>query len=296
VRPGTGIRPGTWQAGPDNGTGSDFSGNGTGSGGGNRNLFMWIGAGLIGVTILAAAVILVLSSGNGGSGSSVAAAKSPKAATVDNVALQPGSMELQAGQKRKFIVEITPQDAPHNVRWESDDPSVAYVQDGEVWAQKPGQTTVRAVSMQDATKQGSAEIIVSGAVASDMGQMDRPVDKPIVKPVKDPTPVVKPGPTGQNKPPPPPDDEDDTASKNFVSDKPVEKPAPVKAVLTISSAPPFAEVIVDGRFMGTTPVKDKELTPGRHKLQITHRNFPPVDTVINLGPGEKKIHFRLFRQ
>ena len=74
-----------------------------------------------------------------------------------------------------------------------------------------------------------------------------------------------------------------------------EKPASNKAILTITSAPPFAEVIVDGRFMGTTPVKDKELAPGRHKLQITHRSFPPVDTVIVLGPGEKSLRFRLFK-
>ena len=52
---------------------------------------------------------------------------------------------------------------------------------------------------------------------------------------------------------------------------------------------------MDGRFLGTTPIKDKELAPGRHKIQITHRSFPSMDTVVNLAPGEKTIRFRLFR-
>jgi hypothetical protein len=68
-----------------------------------------------------------------------------------------------------------------------------------------------------------------------------------------------------------------------------------KAILTVTTAPPFAEVIVDGRFVGTTPVKDKELTAGKHKIQISHRSFPPIDTTVNLGPGEKTIRFRLFK-
>ena len=74
-----------------------------------------------------------------------------------------------------------------------------------------------------------------------------------------------------------------------------DKPAPAKAILTVTSAPPFAEVIVDGRFMGTTPVKDKELAPGKHKVQISHRSFPTIDTVVYLGAGEKTLRFRLFR-
>jgi hypothetical protein len=73
------------------------------------------------------------------------------------------------------------------------------------------------------------------------------------------------------------------------------KPAATKTFLTVTSAPPFAEVIVDGRFMGNTPVKDKELPPGRHKLTVTHRSFPPVDTVVNLRPGERTLRFRLFK-
>jgi hypothetical protein len=93
----------------------------------------------------------------------------------------------------------------------------------------------------------------------------------------------------------PPTDQNDEAAARFVSGQPTEKPPANKAILTITSAPPFAEVIVDGRFMGTTPVKGKEIPPGKHKLQITHRSFPPVDTVVNLGPGEKTLRFRLFK-
>jgi hypothetical protein len=196
-------------------------------------------------------------------------------------------MELQAGQKRKFILEIQPPEAQADVRWESENPSIASVQDGEVWGQKPGQTRIRAVSVQDPSKQGIADVIVAGSA---------PEPEPYKNAEKNTEPVPKPKPIPKPEPTPKPEPENNENADKFVAeadDKPVEKPN--KAILTVTSAPPFAEVIVDGRFMGTTPVKDKELSTGRHKLQITHRSFPPIDTVINLGPGEKSLRFRLFR-
>ncbi|MDB5048356.1 MAG: protein kinase [Fibrobacteres bacterium] len=285
VRPGTGIRPGTWQAGPG---GDDYDFNGSRPGSGKKNTFMWIGAGIVGVALLATALFLVLGHGSdshGAAGKAIAGTEAKPPAhnsDVASVVLQPGSMELQAGQKRKFIVEIQPPEAPTNVRWESADPTIASVQDGEIWGQKPGQTTIRAISQQDGSKQGSAEVIVDAAPVA------YPVQEKPVKPIRPSheydggTAVVKPNPN------PNPD-------KPLEDEPPVEKPVSNKTLLTITSAPPFAEVIVDGRFMGTTPVKDKELTPGRHKLQITHRSFPTVDTVVNLGPGEKSLRFRLFK-
>ena len=284
VRPGTGIRPGTWQAGP--GEGSDFSGgygNGTGAGG-KKNVFMWIGGGIAAAVILGAALFLVLGHGPAAE-KPVAAEPKPVAHNPDvaSVTLQPASMELQAGQKRKFIVEVQPADAPADVRWESADPSIASVQDGEIWGQKAGQTTIRAISLKDAGKLGSADVIVS--------------------PLPNPNPKPEPGPkntnAGKNNPTPNPfpgrGGALDEGGEGSAENPPAEKPPANKVLLTITSAPPFAEVIVDGRFMGTTPVKDKELAPGRHKLSITHRSFPEVDTVVNLSAGEKTLRFRLFK-
>ncbi|HKP98338.1 MAG TPA: protein kinase [Fibrobacteria bacterium] len=287
VRPGTGVKPGTWQAGPG-GPEYDFNGGRGGSGDGRKNLFLWIGAGVVAVALLAAALILVLGH-DADPGKSAAPDSKPVVRNTDvaSVALEPGSMELQAGRKRKFIVEVRPSEAPAGVRWESADPSVASVQDGEVWGQKPGQTTIRAISMQDGSKQGSAEVIITAAPAVQTA--------PEIKPPQTAATAVKPNPSP--KPPPSPEPGPDKQPAGDGSGKPPAEKAPSnKAILTITSAPPFAEVIMDGRFMGTTPVKGKELAPGKHKLQITHRSFPPVDTVIVLGPGEKSLRFRLFNK
>jgi serine/threonine protein kinase len=306
IRPGTGVRtgaggasgvrPGTWQAAQtgqaDPANDYDFSGTRPGSA--KQNLFMWIGAGAIAIGLLAAALFVVIGTG-GGSNGSQSSTKQPEDQKVASVSLQPGSMEIQAGQKRKFIVEIQPAEAPTNVRWESEDPSIASVQDGEVWGQKAGQTRIRAVSLQDGSKQGSAEVIVAGAPVAVAANDYQPV-KPI-KPVK-PVPASDPNPVGNPLPNPGSDDPASDIADKFAGkpeDKAPDKPAPTKALLTVTSAPPFAEVIVDGRFMGTTPVKDKELPTGKHKVQISHRSFPTIDTVVYLGAGEKTLRFRLFR-
>jgi serine/threonine protein kinase len=327
IRPGTGassVRPGTWQAAQagqaDPAHDYDFSGTRPGSA--RQNLFMWIGAGAIAIGLLAAALFVVMGTGGngrtgGGSRGSQAASKPPQDQDVASVSLQPGSMELQVGQKRKFIVEIQPAEAPAGVRWESENPTIASIQDGEVWGRTAGQTRIRAVSLQDGSKQGSAEVIVAAApvAATANGSQDVKPVEPIesVKPTNpaNPTNPVKPAkpipPTNPVSTPGTEDPVGDIADKfagkpedktpvKPVPEKPVpEKPAASKAILTVTSAPPFAEVIVDGRFMGTTPVKDKELAPGKHKVQISHRSFPAIDTVVNLGVGEKTLRFRLFR-
>lgn len=307
IRPGTGVRtgagaasgvrPGTWQgaqagqADPAN----DYDFSGTRPGSAKQNLFMWIGAGAIAVGLLAAALFVVMGTGGGSNGAQGSAAKQPvQDLKVASISLQPGSMELQVGQKRRFIVDIQPAEAPAGVRWESEDPTVASVQDGEVSGLKAGQTRIRAVSQQDGSKQGSAEVIIAGVpVAVNDNQDVNPVKPVKPVPASDPRPVV-----GNPVSNPPNDDPISEIADKFAGrpeDKAPDKPAPVKAILTVTSAPPFAEVIVDGRFMGTTPVKDKELAPGKHKVQISHRSFPTIDTVVYLGAGEKTLRFRLFR-
>ncbi|HLP40844.1 MAG TPA: PEGA domain-containing protein, partial [Fibrobacteria bacterium] len=202
------------------------------------------------------------------------------------------SMEIQEGESRRFLVEVKPAEATQGIRWESSEPFVAAVKDGELIAIKAGTTTIRAVSLDDPAKVGSAEVTVAAA----------PTPPPNVKRKESSrggagtstgtggqTGAGRTGGTGtQTTPPPPP-------PPPPRGEEPAKPPTTGKAILTITSAPPFAEVILDGRFLGTTPVKEKELTPGKHKILITHRSFPPLDTTITLGPGEKIIRFRLFR-
>jgi hypothetical protein len=286
IRPGTGVRPGTWQAGPPDGGDMDFSGSRP-RGGKGKTIGLWVGTGIVAAALLATALIVVLTTG------SDKPAPQPVAVSNDvaSVSLQPASMELQAGQKRKFILAVLPANAPAGVIWESADPSIAAVQDGEVWGQKPGQTTIKAISTQDQTKVGSADVIVSGATVVASEPTPTHTDHVVHAGTSHTNTNTNSNANANNNPTPGGSDNGDDGEPP----RTVEKPPATKAILTVTSAPPFAEVIVDGRFIGTTPVKDKELPVGKHKVQITHRSFPEIDTVVVLGVGEKTLRFRLFR-
>jgi hypothetical protein len=237
---------------------------------------LWIGGGILAAGILAAAVLVVVMGGKDEVEAPVAKKppvenpqpQPPPKITVASVTLSPSSMELPVGQSRRFAVDVQPAGAPSGIRWESSNADVASIHGGEVVGMRAGSATIRAFSTEDESKVGSADVTVTGGVA-------------VRPPPKDPTP-----PTPKNPPPVETRTEPDPAPAAAKSNK---------AILTITSAPPFAEVIVDGRFLGTTPVKEKELPVGKHKIQVTHRSFPPMDTVVQLGPGEKTIRFRLFR-
>jgi serine/threonine protein kinase len=287
IRSGSGVRPGTgtWQAG---GPGdSSFSGARPPSGA--KNTLMWIGGGLAALALLGTAAFMVLRPGPAPEPIHQELPKPPP--VVASVSLQPASMELQAGQKRRFMAEVQPPGASAMVRWESSDPGVASVQDGEVWANKPGAAVIRAISVEDANKQASAEITVSGTT---------PEPQPLPTPQPRPEPHPRPHPIADDhhtdtttNGTPAPNGNGDASDQTPKTDP--NRLAGFKSLLTVTTAPPFAEVIVDGRFVGTTPVKDKELTAGKHKIQISHRSFPEIDTVVNLGPGEKTLRFRLFK-
>jgi serine/threonine-protein kinase len=49
---------------------------------------------------------------------------------------------------------------------------------------------------------------------------------------------------------------------------------------------PWAEVMVDGRSLGTTPLKPIALKPGEHSLRFTHPGFPPVERRVQVRRAE----------
>ncbi len=64
--------------------------------------------------------------------------------------------------------------------------------------------------------------------------------------------------------------------------------------INVLSAPPFAEVEVDGKVYGATPLRGLSLPAGRHSIKVVHRDYLPKDTIVNLSGSEKNIRFRLF--
>ncbi len=62
--------------------------------------------------------------------------------------------------------------------------------------------------------------------------------------------------------------------------------------LSIESRPPFVEVTLDGKLIGTTPIEDSKTTSGRHTISLVDQSgMVRKDTVVELRPGSQ--HFRI---
>ena len=68
---------------------------------------------------------------------------------------------------------------------------------------------------------------------------------------------------------------------------------PSQATLAIESSPRGADVFLDGRFVGTTPLRVTS-QPGRRSLRIEADGYYPFETTLQLSPGEaRRIDARL---
>jgi hypothetical protein len=63
--------------------------------------------------------------------------------------------------------------------------------------------------------------------------------------------------------------------------------------LLIQSSPPFAEVYLDGRSRGVTPVRLAGLALGPHRLLVQGRSGRPVDTLLQVATGKRIVRVRL---
>ena len=73
------------------------------------------------------------------------------------------------------------------------------------------------------------------------------------------------------------------------------QPVPDKVVrmakVSIQSAPPFAEVYMDGQFLGRTPLEAKEARVGIHQLTLRSKLNVRVDTSLVVPPGVHLFKF-----
>lgn len=65
------------------------------------------------------------------------------------------------------------------------------------------------------------------------------------------------------------------------------QPTPSQATLAIDSAPQDAEVYLDGRLQGTTPLRVTS-QPGRRTLRIERDGYRTFETTLRLSPGESR--------
>ncbi len=49
---------------------------------------------------------------------------------------------------------------------------------------------------------------------------------------------------------------------------------------------PWANVTVDGRPVGTTPMRPLELAPGTHTVLLKHNDFAPLTRQVVIEPGK----------
>ena len=59
---------------------------------------------------------------------------------------------------------------------------------------------------------------------------------------------------------------------------------------------PWANVTVDGRAVGTTPMRPLTLAPGAHVVVLTHSDFEPLTQKLVIAPGEaRRLEFDFAR-
>ncbi len=64
-------------------------------------------------------------------------------------------------------------------------------------------------------------------------------------------------------------------------------------LITVQSAPPFAEVFLDGKLLGRTPLERQPFPPGKYRLEVRPKLGSGVDTVIQVNPGIQSFKFVL---
>lgn len=62
-------------------------------------------------------------------------------------------------------------------------------------------------------------------------------------------------------------------------------PSPARGQVVVSSVP-WAELYVDGRLVGNTPIMNLRLPAGQHRLRLERAGFRPYEQVVNLASGQ----------
>jgi hypothetical protein len=57
--------------------------------------------------------------------------------------------------------------------------------------------------------------------------------------------------------------------------------------MDIGSEPAFAYVKIDGVAVGPTPLFDREVSPGKHRIQVSREGFGSKSFTIDLRPGDR---------
>ena len=112
-----------------------------------------------------------------------------------------------------------------------------------------------------------------------------PVAAPAPPPVPAPAPEPEPEPEPEPQPQPVPEVKPQPVPTTTPRPQPKPEPEAVPTKVMVNSNPLGAEIMVDGKVVGTTPIRSLMLTPGVHELQL---NLPSgaVRRSMTVGEGE----------
>ena len=85
--------------------------------------------------------------------------------------------------------------------------------------------------------------------------------------------------------PPPPSPREAAVVTPAPAPTPAVSPSPLPGWLLVLPKP-WAEVMVDGRVVGTTPLARFPLPPGSHSVVLTHQDYRPFTRKVEIRPGE----------
>jgi hypothetical protein len=85
--------------------------------------------------------------------------------------------------------------------------------------------------------------------------------------------------------PPPPPAEVVPEHVRTAPDVPAAPSAPARGRVVVNSMP-WAELYVDGKLVGNTPVVDLPLSPGPHRLRLLRAGFKPHEEIVRVVAGQ----------
>ena len=70
------------------------------------------------------------------------------------------------------------------------------------------------------------------------------------------------------------------------------RPAPASPLLQVDADVPGANVFLDRRFLGTTPVETGGVAPGPHRLNVSAEGYEMYGETVELRPGRNEVTVR----
>ena len=69
------------------------------------------------------------------------------------------------------------------------------------------------------------------------------------------------------------------------------------AFISVESSPPYSDVFLDGRSLGTTPLEEVPVQAGKHKIRIVDQSGKlHLDTLVQIVPGRSSHYFQIKRK